>query len=129
MQSLLRRKQFVSINNVNSNIESNNYGMAPGFPLGLFLFLLYINDLHSSTSILPRLFAYDTCFIINNRNKKFLETEMNKNLSYAFNLCCVNKPSLNLKKSSYVIILSKSNTKLSQISLTMNDITIYSHMM
>ena len=100
MQSLLRRKQFVSINNVNSNIESNNCGMAQGSPLGLLLFFLYRNDLHSSTNIHPRLFAYDACFTINNRNEKFLETEMNKNLSYDFYWCCVNKLSLNLKKSS-----------------------------
>ena len=80
LQSFLRRKQFVGINNVNSKIESNNHGVAQGSTLGPILFLLYINDLHYSTNILPRLFADDTCLIINSRNEKLLEIEINKNL-------------------------------------------------
>ena len=50
---------------------------------------------------------------------------MNKNISYVFNCCCANKLSLNPKKSNHIIIQTKSNTELPQISLTMNETTIY----
>ena len=105
LQSFLREKQFVSINNADSKIESNYHGVAQGSALGPLLFLQYINDLHSFTNILPRLFADDTCLIINSCNEKLLETEMN-------NWCCANKLSLNPKKSNYVIISPKSNAEL-----------------
>ena len=52
---------------------------------------------------------------------------MNKNQSNVFNWCCANQLSLNPKKSNYIIILPKSNAELPQISLTMNDTTIYPH--
>ena len=116
LQSFLRRKQFVSINKVNSKIESINYGIARGSTLGPFFFLLYINDLNHSTIILPRLFADDTCLVSNSRNKKLLEIEMNKNLSNVFNWCCDNKLSFNPKKSNYIIISPNSNSELPQIS-------------
>ena len=50
---------------------------------------------------------------------------MNKNLLNVFNWCFANKLSLNPKKSIYILLSPKSNTKLPQIS--MNDITIYPH--
>ena len=76
---------------------------------------------HSCKIIRGRYF----CPIINSRNEKLLETEMNKKLSYVLNWCCANKLSLYPKKSNYIVISPKSNVKLFQISLTMNDTTIY----
>ena len=117
LQSYLRRKQFVSIYNVNSKIESKSHGSTLDH-------LLFLNDLLSSTNILLRLFADDTCLIIKSRNEKLLETEMNKNLSNVFNWYCGSKLRLNPKKSYYTIS-PKSNVKFPQISLTMNDSTVY----
>ena len=80
--------------------------------LGPLLILLHINDLYYSTNILSRLFADDTCLIINSRNEKLLKIEINKNLSInVFNWYCANKLNLNPKKSNYIIISTKSNVE------------------
>ena len=83
--SFLHRKQYVSVDGIQSEIESMTYGVAQGSILGPLLFLLYINDLNNSVNCLPRLFADDTCLIINSPNLASLETEMNKDLANVYN--------------------------------------------
>ena len=44
IKSFLERKQFVSINGVNSDLQRNSFGVPLGSTLGPLLFLIYIND-------------------------------------------------------------------------------------
>ena len=83
-QSFLDRKQIVSINGINSEVERVIHGVAQSLTLGLLLFLLYINDLPCSTNCLPRLFADDTCLAINSPELSILENVMNKDLINVF---------------------------------------------
>ena len=48
MSYLSDRKQFVSINGYNSDLMPVDCGEPQGSVLGLFLFLIYINDLHKA---------------------------------------------------------------------------------
>ena len=61
------RSQYVSINNSISCKQNISCGVPQGSVLGPFLFTLYINDIVSISSINPRLFADDTCLILNDK--------------------------------------------------------------
>ena len=61
---LKNRSQFVSIDNSYYCLRNINIGVAQGSTLGLFLFLLRINDISNSIDFTPRLFADDTCLLV-----------------------------------------------------------------
>ena len=93
------RKQFVKIENVNSDMKVTEYGVPQGSVLGPLLFLLYVNDLFSCSSNSPRLFADDTCLIVNDSSHvKLLEKVIN-----------ANKLTINMTKSNILVISQKLN--------------------
>jgi len=58
---LSNRKQFVSINNIDSDLDNINCGVPQGSVLGPLLFLIYVNDIaNASPNSGIRLFADDT---------------------------------------------------------------------
>ena len=61
---LAKRDQYVSLNNVSSTTKPINCGVPQGSVFCLLLFTLYINDICKFTSCNPRLFADDTCLIL-----------------------------------------------------------------
>ena len=103
------KKKYVSVDGIQPEIESITYGVAQGSILGPLLFLLYINDLNNSVNCLPRLFADDSCLLIDSPNPASLETEMNKDLANVYNWSNANKLSLNPSKSHHLIISPKQN--------------------
>ena len=121
MQLFRNRKQFVSINGINSVIELVTYGVAQGSTLGPLLFLFYINDLPCFTYCLPRLSADDTCLAINSPELCTQENEKNKDLANVFKWLLAKKLHLNPAKSNYLIVAPTMNRIPSQICLTLND--------
>ena len=65
---LTNRYQYVSLENHQSNPKKINYGVPQGSVLGPLVFNIYINDISTSVSYAPRLFADDTCLIVENKN-------------------------------------------------------------
>ena len=63
LNSILKRKQFVSLDGVNSELQSNTFEVPLGSLLGPLHFLLYVNDLPSAVLDTPTLFADDTCLM------------------------------------------------------------------
>ena len=115
---LAKRKQFVDINGIQSDIlELSGYGVPQGSVLGPKLFLLFINDIQKVLDkIIIKLFADDTnCFISRNsfnQLERLDETELNK-LQKWIN---ANKLTINFdpKKSSYCIFKPKKQVLCSK---------------
>jgi hypothetical protein len=100
---LLNRKQFVRINNFDSALFSNQYGVPQGSVLGPLLFIIYINDLpnallHSK----PILFADDTSLYYSSKSINNLYTNVNDDLKKLNEWFMVNRLSLNISKTNYV---------------------------
>ena len=79
--------------------------------VGLLLFLLYINDLYKSSNKLQfYLFADDTSLTYANGDLKKLETEINEDLFKVCSWLVVNKLTLNIEKTNYIIFRPRQKT-------------------
>lgn len=104
------RQQFVVFNGKNSPTNTIRCGVPQGSILGPLLFLLYINDLpNCSTTLKFILFADDTNIICTCKDPNTLETILNNDLEIISNWFKLNKLSLNISKTNYMIFKSKYN--------------------
>ena len=105
------RTQFVEIENTQSNYQTITTGVPQGSVLGPLLFLIYMNDIEeASTALNCILFADDSTFM-NTINTVFpnqkidcvFEQNMNEELDKIYNWLAVNKLSLNVSKTKFMI--------------------------
>ena len=110
---LTDRKQYVYLSGVNSEVKSISCGVPQGSVLGPLLFLLYINDLPNISKKLKFfLFADDTNIYFESDNPTDLEKIMNKELGKLFEWLCLNRLSLNISKTNFIIFQSKNKPKV-----------------
>ena len=106
------RHQRVAFNNILSNPANITCGVPQGSILGPLLFLLYINDLPLCSKT-PNfiLFADDTNILFSHSDPKVLESLINTELKIISNWFKLNKLSLNIKKTNYMIFKNKHSNK------------------
>ena len=86
----------------------------------VLLFLIYINDLPNAIISKPRLFADDTCLILNNPSASALETACNLELHNLYEWCNANKLQINPQKSAVLTIPSKLNSPKLDLNINYN---------
>ena len=104
------RKQFVNINQENSNLLGVNRGVPQGSILGPILFLIYINDLKNCTSLMTLLFADDSSFMVSGKTIEETVELLNFELKKICDWFRCNEMSLNPTKTKFMIFNKKEDT-------------------
>ena len=102
---LSNRKQYVSYQNTKSSYENVICGVPQGSILGPLLFILYMNDICFTSSLLKFiLFADDTTVIYLNDDISVLYDTVNRELNEVCNWFKCNKLSLNASKTNLMLM-------------------------
>ena len=119
------RKQVCCVNGHMSNSRSVSCWVPQGSNLGPLLFLIYINDLQNCLSTAsPRMFADDTNVSLASSTLFELENMLNQELQNLNIWLKVNKLSLNIAKTEFMIIGSRQRLNVNvdgHINISIND--------
>ena len=114
------RTQIVTVNGENSTELKINCGVPQGSILGPLLFLLYSNDIYSSSEILDfRLFADDTSILFADKSLDAIERTVNYEMKNVSEWLLANKLSINVAKSHFFIVRPHKNNRV--INQKIND--------
>ena len=85
--------------------------------MGPLLFNVYINDISTSVSCTPRLFADDTCLLVDDKNINDLHKKITTEITSLNRWMIANKLTLNLSKSNLILIQPKGRGHRTNLSL------------
>ena len=97
---LTNRMQFVNIDGFSSSLKEISIGVPLGSILGPLLYIINVNDFQYAVECTPRLYADDTCLLIQKSNLDDLQTAVDAEMDKISNWMVVNKLTINPKKSS-----------------------------
>ena len=102
---LSNRKQYVIYNNEKSTMEKLTCGVPQGSILGPLLFILYVNDIVNTSSVLEfKLFADDTTILYSHEDLASKIDVVNNELKEVINSFKANRLSVNAKKTNYMLL-------------------------
>ena len=109
---LSSRSQFVTYNGEKSSMKNVICGVPQGSILGPLLFLIYINDLSNVCEyMMPLLFADDTNLFNSGKDCNIIQNEIETDLLHISEWLKINKLSLNIKKTQFMIFTNKNSSK------------------
>ena len=118
---LSNRSQYVSYNSTNSNYKIIICGVLQGSILGPLLFLLYVNDLYNiSKELFFILFADDTNVFLSHKDAKYLNDLMNNELKKVSKWFKVNKLSVNIKKTKFMVFTNRKRFTLNDFEISLD---------
>ena len=118
---LTDRKQYVSFNGQSSEQLLNKCGVPQGSVLGPVLFLIYINDLPNISKILNfYLFADDTNIYYESTSLHELERTISRELKKLYLWLNVNRLSLNIDKTDFIIFHPYNKPVKQKITIKIN---------
>ena len=101
---LTGRQQYVELDGVSSSFSQLSAGVSQGSILGPLLFLIYMNDIpNASTFFKYALYADDTTLFSTINISAGATHEINNHISKVYDWLAVNKLSLNVKKTKYIV--------------------------
>ena len=113
----------MNINDHESDMANVVCGVPQGSILGPKLFILYINDICNTSSLLKFiLFADDTTIFWSGRDLTELSKHMSKELVKLSIWFAINKLSLNVSKTNFMVFNNHTNT--SNVTVCINDTNI-----
>jgi len=119
---LTDRKQYVTFNGENSERSQIKCGVPQGSILGPLLFLIYMNDLaHVSDKLYTILFADDTNLFLTGKKIHEMTVIFNEELAKLTTWLAVNKLSLNIDKTNYMIFKGKRKGKAPDLNIKIGD--------
>ena len=119
---LSNRFQKVKISNTYSEEREIKCGVPQGSVLGPILFLIYINDIKKSSTILKfHLFADDTSTLFSHKSLQVIEQTYNAELFKVSQWLISNKLSLNVSKSVMIIFNTKQKKTTHKINIKINN--------
>lgn len=111
---LCDRNQRVKLGNTFSDWYTINQGVPQGTVLGPLLFNLYVNDLDTCLTGDCKLVQYadDTCIFVSGKNIAEITTILGKNTEHLTTYYQKHSLSLNLEKTQFIVLCSKSKNAL-----------------
>jgi hypothetical protein len=118
---LTGRSQCVSVGNVQSKFSDIKCGVPQGSILGPLLFIIYINDIVNSSALFKFImFADDTNLFASNKNLDMLIKEVNSEMDKVSDWLKINKLSLNIKKTNFILFHNRQKRITSEVKVLIN---------
>ena len=120
-----KRKQFVTIDSVSFDARIIKCGVPQGSILGPMLFILYVNDTMNVSQLRNLiLFADDTNMYISDNDLISLIVKANDELSKLSLWFRVNRLSLNVKKTNFILFRTKNKRMMENVKIHIDGVDI-----